>query len=301
MEDSTDRPHSSAAGQFMNRSATVLSSWGDQSVRAEELNRRLVSSMKKTRVRTPPEWFEKQYENIAERDAAAKKKTDALIEARRQKCLDFAVSRRRTLERLQSDIRPQQEAEREELARVHGHRMTAADSRVADKKERMDAAILGRRQQHEQDVKARQKFWVNAQRMEEKRAARLQSFAEPRVENVRRARERRLSEGSEKAQRRHALQVEASKVREYGMRQQQQQSEAAMERQHGLSEWLRDLDHQKKTTLRQRRISGMRSSLERQSILQQSYDQWHEKLRETPLPTDPEELSRTAERMAGDY
>ena len=179
--------------------------------------------------------------------------------------------------------------------------MTAADSRVADKKERMDAAILGRRQQHEQDVKARQKFWVNAQRMEEKRAARLQSFAEPRVENVRRARERRLSEVSEKAQRRHALQVEASKVREYSLRQQQQQNEAAMERQHGLSEWLRDLDHQKKTTLRQRRISGMRSSLERQSILQQSYDQWHEKLRETPLPTDPEELNRTAERMAGDY
>ena len=31
-----------------------------------------------------------------------------------------------------------------------------------------------------------------------------------------------------------------------------------MERQRGLSEWLKDLDHQKKPTLRQRRISGMR-------------------------------------------
>ena len=127
----------------MNRSATVLSSWGDQSVRAEELNRRLVSSMKKTRVRTPQEWFEKQYENIAERDAAAKKKTDALIEARRQKCLDFAASRRRTLERLQSDIRPQQEAEREGPARGHGHRRTAADAPVADAEERVDAATHG--------------------------------------------------------------------------------------------------------------------------------------------------------------
>ena len=88
MEDSTDRPHSSAAGQFMNRSATVLSSWGDQSVRAEELNRRLVSSMKKTRVRTPPEWFEKQYENIAERDAAARlKKLDARLGGQRDRHL----------------------------------------------------------------------------------------------------------------------------------------------------------------------------------------------------------------------
>ena len=71
-------------------------------------------------------------------------------------------------------------------------------------------------------------------------------------------------------QRRHALQEQAYKTREYFLRQQQQQNEAAMERQHGLSEWLKDLDHQKKTALRQRRVSGMRSSLERQSILQQS-------------------------------
>jgi soluble cytochrome b562 len=135
------------------------------------------------------------------------------------------------------------------------------------------------------------------QREQEQRAAAFQRLVDERPKAARQAVERRLSAVSERAQRRQALQLEAQRHRENVQQQQYEQNQMMMERQHGLSEWLKSLDEQKRNMLWQRRVDGVASSLQRQTILQTTRDAWHETLRATPLPDDPQELRELAVRI----
>ena len=281
----------------MSRSASTLGSWGDKSAAAEDKNRRLQAALKQNRERIPDEWFDKQYAQFAKRDAAVRKQTAERLEARRRRCEEFAATRRRALDRVYSDLRPQEQAEREELRQSFEHRMAESHARLAEKAKRQEAALLERKQRHEEDIVDRRNFFADAHSEQEKRAAAFQRLADERPKAGRQAMERRLSEVSAKAQRRQALQLEAQQQRERYFQEQHEENQALMERQTGLSEWLKDLDGQKKGLLWQRKVDGVASSLQRQSIVQSSQDAWHETLRCTPLPDDPKELQQLAQRM----
>lgn len=300
MDDSAigQRSQSSAsAEQFMSRSASALGSWGDQSVRSAELNQKLVSALQKNRERIPEEWFEKHYANFAKRDAAVRQQTEERLEARRRRCEDFAVSRRRALDRVYSDIRPREQQEREERRRSLEHRMAESHARLAKEAEEKQAAIMEQKKRHQEDSVERREFFADVRREQEERAAAFQRLADERPKAARQAVERRLSAVAERSQRRQALQLEALKHRDHVRQQQYEQSQTLMDRQRGLSEWLKSLDEQKQHMLWQRRVDGVRSSLQRQAILETSYDAWHQGLRSTPLPNDPKELHEIAVRM----
>lgn len=99
MDTSSTRSASAASGdQYMNRTASALSSWGDQSVRAEELDIKLRTALKKNRDRIPDEWFEKQCAGFAARDKAAREACQSRNESRRSSCREFAMNRTRAIE-----------------------------------------------------------------------------------------------------------------------------------------------------------------------------------------------------------
>lgn len=244
-----ERPQStdpSMDRSFMNRTAAALSSWGDQSSRAEEKNLRLHSALKQNRTRIPQEWFEKQYEGFAKRDAAARKKTEALLEARRAKCRDFALTRERTLQRLYTEIQPSQQMEREELRKSLDRRITTADARLAAKLKRRDASIAERRQRHEECIAERRSFFADGERSRNERAEEFQSLADARPVAARRAKERLHSTTAEKAQRAQSLRLDAQRQRDAMGQQERQHHQMLMEKHHGLGIWLKDLDRQKR-------------------------------------------------------
>jgi hypothetical protein len=253
MEGAMDRPNSSTSLEqsFMNRTASALSSWGDQSARAEQLNERLHSALKQNRTRIPAEWFDKQYASIAQRDAAARQQAEVRLEARRVKCQEFATTRRRTMDRLFSEIIPQREMERGQIQRSLHTRMSAADTRLAARAERRSSGISERRARREQDSAERANFFAEVRREQSEREVSFQQVADARPAAARRAWERRLGSVSEKAQRAQQLRDDAQAKRDELQRRRRRHHERLMEKHHGMGEWLQDLDRQKRATLRQ--------------------------------------------------
>ena len=286
-----------SADEFLNRTASVLSSWSAQSSRGVELDERLRSALHQNRVRTPDAWFEKKHAEFAERDKVARRRTQELLQARRNKCQEFAVARHRVLERLASDVRPQQQMEREEMRRSLEDKLATASTRLSMGTAQQGKAILQRKQQHEEGKAERKNYFASVQREREQRADGLRRLGEGRVASVTEAVERRQQATLARAQRAQSLRQMQQQRLGTAHQQRLQQHQILMDKHHGLSEWLQSLDQTKHETLRQRKISGMASTLQRQSILQTSYDQWHQKLRSTPLPDDPQELLELARKM----
>ena len=246
-----------------------------------------MSALKQNRTRIPQEWFEKQYAGFAAQDKITRAKTEALLEARRQKSRDFAVANRRVRDRLQAEIRPRQQAKRDEVRASLEHKMTVADARVAAKMAKMEASIVEGKEQRAQGVVERREYFADADQRLDKRAASLARLAPERTEAAQRARDRRLSEISEKAQRQQSRRASYQTVRDRFQQERVEESQFIKEKHQGLSAWLQDLDQQKRTMVRQRKVDGAASTLQRQAIIQTSYDQWHQTLRATHLPDDP--------------
>eukprot|EP01052_Picozoa_sp_SAG31_P041849 SAG31_NODE_6462_length_2007_cov_3.042977_2_plen_235_part_00 len=211
--------------------------------------------------------------------------------------IQLGVSRDRAFERLFSDIRPRQEFELEELSELHEKKMSRSVSRLEAIATERQTSSFQRKERKEQDFLDRQEHFAESHRLEQKRAAELRRLGENRDKSAASKAERRQQAASERAKRARAMQLEARRQREHMVAVEREHHQRLQEKHHGLSEWLKSLDQQKSEMMRQRKVFGLQSSLQRKAILQTTNNAWHETLRFTPLPEDPKKLEQLAHRM----
>lgn len=299
MEHTSGRAQS--AEQYMSRTASVLSSWSEQSSRAEELDQRLHSALRQNRERIPEAWFEKQYASVAARDEVVRERVQGRLQSRRARQQEFAASRHRALEHLASDIRPRQQMEREALRSSLERKMSQAAGRLVARGATPDGArgqaLLQRKQQHELDAIERREFFASQQRVQDERAVGFQQLAEDRKAASLGARERLQYATAERAERARALQADAQRQREELGQHRAFEQQMLRDKHDGIGDWLTLFDTQKRATLRQRRVGGLASTLQRKAILQSTRNAWHETLRDSPIPDDPVELQQLAQKM----
>ena len=283
------RMRRAASADSLSRVASASST---STLKIQEDDRRLLTNLKKRREAIPDAFFERSYAKAAVKEARATERHLGWLEMQRRGRHRIVENQERARERVEE--RRREEALKDEVGRhaLEERLAQAASRKEADQRE-VALGIERAKQHSSQRTLQLSRSLASLDQSEADRVARLHRRMNLQEAHVEETMRKKQYEAALRAERSRMMQQDRQGRREREMVSRMVQNEMVRDKHAQIDERLKLLGEHKAEMMRQRRISSIRSTLERQAIIVNSKGEWKDRLRWQPLPETPDEILAT--------